>query len=91
MQSSNLKAVRYANETLEIMFKEGHVYRYLNVSQQIFDKLMSSASKGRFFKDFILRQYKNTKIVKCINCNKELEIELTTKSGLGYKCIKDCY
>ena len=49
--SSNLKSVGYDNEKqiLEIEFQNCSVYQYFNVSQKVYEKLMSAESKGKYF------------------------------------------
>jgi len=50
VSSSNLVSVGYdePSQTLEVEFKDGAVYQYYNVGQNIYDAFMSSSSKGQF-------------------------------------------
>jgi len=63
VNSSNLVSVGYdeKSKTLEIEFKNG-VYKYLNVSKEIYNKLMQASSKGRFVYRFIRGKYPTNKI-----------------------------
>lgn len=47
--SSNLASAFHDGEDLFLEFKNGKVYRYLDVPQQVFDELLSTESAGRFF------------------------------------------
>jgi hypothetical protein len=57
--SSNLASVGYnANaETLEVEFKNGHIYEYYNLPQFMFDQLMQAPSIGTFFNANIRNVY----------------------------------
>jgi hypothetical protein len=58
VSSSNLAAIGYDpnTETLEVEFKNSHVYEYKNVPQVVYDGLMSATSHGAYFN----REIKNT-------------------------------
>lgn len=51
VSSSNLASVGYDpdSETLEVEFKNGLVYQYLNVPQIVVDQLLEAGSIGSFF------------------------------------------
>ena len=51
VSSSNLASVGYdaGSETLEVEFKNGHIYQYYNLPQVMFDALMQAPSMGSFF------------------------------------------
>jgi lysyl-tRNA synthetase class 2 len=51
--SSNLESVGYENGILEIRFKHGGTYQYLNVPEYLYQGLMSAASKGTYFDQHI--------------------------------------
>jgi hypothetical protein len=55
VESSNLEAIGYHPEsrTLEIAFRHGGVYQYLEVPMHRYIGLMTAPSKGRFFDQFI--------------------------------------
>ena len=59
VSSSNLVSVGYepASETLEIEFKNGHIYQYYNVPQIMFDQLIQAPSVGTFFNANIRNAY----------------------------------
>lgn len=58
VSSSNLYSVGYdpASMRLQIAFRNGRLYEYENVPQNIYDGLMSAGSHGRYFDRFIRRQ-----------------------------------
>lgn len=64
VQSSDLLSVGYdqGGSILEIEFKSGDVYQYLNVPGNIYINLMSAASHGRFFNANIKNIYSYRKI-----------------------------
>ena len=65
VRSTSIEAVDFdsVNEVLIIKFKNSSkVYKYKNVSKCIFENLMSSTSKGRFFIRYIKGKYKFEKI-----------------------------
>ncbi len=49
--SSSLASVGYdaLEQVLEIEFRNGGIYRYSNVTKEIFTQFMAANSKGRFF------------------------------------------
>ena len=51
VNSSNLESVGYekSSMTLEIEFKNGGIYQYFNVSEDIFEALMNANSHGSYF------------------------------------------
>lgn len=59
VQSSNLAAVRWnpARGTLDIRFKSGRWYRYLDVPVHVYFDLMAASSKGKFHHRFIRDRY----------------------------------
>jgi hypothetical protein len=62
--SSNLSSVGYDGDKaiLEIQFKNGRIYRYFNVPQNIYDSLMSAGSKGKYFHWHIRRSYRYSRV-----------------------------
>ncbi len=58
MESSLIRAARYdeRQRVLEIIFKNGRAYHFVNVPPEEFENLMNSKSKGRYF----LRNIRNT-------------------------------
>ena len=53
--SSSLLSVGYdgESETLEVEFRNGHVYRYDGVPRELYDGLRTSQSKGAYFNERI--------------------------------------
>lgn len=51
VQSSGIKSVGYdpIKKILEVKFTGDHVYRYLNVPEVLYLRLMKASSKGVFF------------------------------------------
>ncbi|EPX3109041.1 KTSC domain-containing protein [Serratia marcescens] len=51
VDSSNLESVGYDsnNYILEVEFKRGAVYQYINVPEYVFEELMSAGSIGSYF------------------------------------------
>jgi len=49
--STNINTVGYDidSQVLEVEFLKGGTYQYFNVPQNIFDELMASDSKGKYF------------------------------------------
>lgn len=64
VNSSNLSAVGYnpTTETLSIEFHDGGLYEYHNVPQKIYEELMNSSSKGKYFHRFIKDYYHTIKL-----------------------------
>ena len=64
VSSSSLRSVGYdrGGRLLEIEFRHGGVYRYRGVPRQVFDELMRSPSKGRFFNERIRDRYASREI-----------------------------
>ncbi len=64
VQSSNLAFIGYdpSTETLEVEFTDGSVYEYKNVSQFIYDELMSASSHGSYFNREISKSFPYEKI-----------------------------
>ena len=59
VNSTNLVTVGYdqAMQVLEVEFQSGNVYQYLDVPEHVYQDLMTSASKGQFFHDNILKEF----------------------------------
>jgi hypothetical protein len=49
VESSSLASVGYQGAVLEVEFRNGGVYRYIDVPEEVHRRLMSAESKGRFF------------------------------------------
>ncbi len=61
VQSTALASVGYSTRlhVLEIEFRNGAIYRYLNVSPAIYHDLMIAPSKARFYDENIRRKYRS--------------------------------
>ena len=61
VQSTALASVGYSKRlhALEIEFKNGAIYRYLNVDPAIYHDLMIAPSKARFYDENIRRKYRS--------------------------------
>jgi len=64
VNSSNLISAGYdtATQVLEIEFKTGSTYQYMNVPQRIYQGLMTAGSKGQYLHDHILNQFDFTEV-----------------------------
>ena len=61
VQSTALASVGYSRRlhALEIEFRNGAIYRYLNVDPAIYHQLMIAPSKARFYDERIRRKYRS--------------------------------
>jgi len=61
VESSALAAVGYSKKlrALEIEFRNGAIYRYLDVDPEVYDALISARSKARFYDDNIRHKYRS--------------------------------
>ena len=61
VQSTALASVGYSKRlhVLEIEFRNGAIYRYLNVAPAIYHDLMIAPSKARFYDENIRRKYRS--------------------------------
>jgi len=57
VSSRAIKTVGYRNETLEIEFPDGDVYRYFGVPRLVFLQLIRAESMGAFFNERIRDRY----------------------------------
>lgn len=59
VSSRAIMAVGYNPTTkqMQIKFKQGHVYTYCHVPESVFDGLLLSASKGRYYDIHIKDKY----------------------------------
>jgi hypothetical protein len=60
--SSNLQSVGFESNILEIEFKSGGIYQYLNVPAEIYQKLINAPSKGKYFHSNIKGRYEFIRI-----------------------------
>lgn len=61
VQSTALAAVGYSKRlrALEIEFRNGAIYRYLDVDPEVYDALLNARSKARFYDDNIRHKYRS--------------------------------
>lgn len=57
VSSSAMSRVEWNNGTLSIWFKGSGKYDYYNVPESVYERLLSSSSKGQFFNDHIRDRY----------------------------------
>tara|TARA_R110001592_G_scaffold301634_2_gene573042 strand:- start:3853 stop:4059 length:207 start_codon:yes stop_codon:yes gene_type:complete len=62
VSSSNIKSIGYLLNVLEIEFKNRSIYQYGNVPENIYNRLMSSSSKGTYLSENIKDSYSCRKI-----------------------------
>ncbi|MET8815171.1 KTSC domain-containing protein [Streptomyces sp. NPDC004549] len=62
VNSSNVRAVGYAETVLEVEFHGGSVYRYSGVPASVHASLMGAASKGRYMNMFVVNRYPTRRI-----------------------------
>jgi hypothetical protein len=62
LNSSAISNVSYNNGTLTVTFNSGNTYEYSTVSQDTFDRLVSSESAGRFFASNISGKFDSRRI-----------------------------
>ena len=63
VDSSQISSVGYSpdTETMYVEFKNGQVYRYLEVPENVFNNLKNSSSPGRFFLSSVKQYYDYSK------------------------------
>lgn len=59
VQSSNLASVGYEPSayTMEIEFKDGRVYQYFDVPQNVYQDLIGAPSPGQYFHQYVRGTY----------------------------------
>lgn len=64
VSSSNIASIGYDinSNTLEIEFHDGGVYQYYGVGESVYVSLMSAASHGSYFSNFVKDRYNCRKI-----------------------------
>ena len=64
--SSSLASIGYSQTqtALEIEFKHGAIYRYLDVPADVFEALMAAASKGTYFNHAIKDCYSYQQVTR---------------------------
>jgi KTSC domain len=61
IESTALATVGYSKRlrVLEIEFRNGAIYRYLEVAPEVYDSLLQAHSKARFYDENIRRKYRS--------------------------------
>lgn len=64
VSSSNLLSIAYDKDKkmLEVAFKNGSLYQYMEVPEQLYLALMSAPSKGKFFNSYIKNNYNTVRV-----------------------------
>jgi hypothetical protein len=62
VSSSDLQSVGYESGTLEIRFHNGGTYQYFGVPESVYRSLMSAASKGSYFQNYIRGHYQYARV-----------------------------
>lgn len=62
--SSNLESIGYDpdSQTLEIEFKDGHVYQYFDVQPSMYQALMAATAHGKFFAAEVRGRYRYARV-----------------------------
>jgi hypothetical protein len=64
VNSSSIKSAGWADSVLELEFNSGAIYQYQQVPKHIYEKLLASESKGRYFAEFIRACYEYICVTK---------------------------
>jgi len=61
VESTALATVGYSKtlRALEIEFRNGAIYRYLEVAPEVYEALLNARSKARFYDEHIRRKYRS--------------------------------
>ena len=62
VNSSNIASVGFEAGTLEVEFKSGGIYQYMNVPELIYRSLLAAPSKGSYFASNIKDRYHTIRI-----------------------------
>jgi uncharacterized protein len=64
VSSSNIASVGYEPNTmtLEVEFKNGSVYQYFDVSESVYQEMMSAASVGSYLNQNIKNSYRYVQV-----------------------------
>jgi len=54
VKSSFIKSIGYEDDTLEVVYKDGKVYKYIGVPTDLYKTVMDAESIGRAFRENIL-------------------------------------
>ena len=61
-----MAGIEYDEETgeLDILFSSGKIYRYFEVPEDVYAKLLDAESKGQFFNEEIKEAYRYAEVTK---------------------------
>jgi hypothetical protein len=62
VESSNIKSVGWKENNLEVEFNTGSLYRYSDVTEDVFNAFLKAESKGKYFHEYIKGNYQSEKI-----------------------------
>jgi hypothetical protein len=62
VQSSNIASVGHEGDTLEIEFRNGGVFRYPGVVEEVFKGMLAAPSIGKHFHSHIRPKFKGVKV-----------------------------
>jgi KTSC domain len=62
IESSSIDSIGYEKNVLEVRFRNGGLYQYFDVPEQMLALLMQADSKGRFFNQHIRGAYPSTRL-----------------------------
>lgn len=57
VESSNITAIGFENGSLEVEFHNGRVYRYFDVSPEIYYAIIAAPSAGKAFNALVRNQF----------------------------------
>ena len=64
VSSSNVASVGYDSNsmTLEVEFRNGGIYQYFDVPEQVYNELMQASSKGEFLSNQLKGHYRYARV-----------------------------
>ena len=64
VDSSNIAAIGYEKDlsVLEVEFKNGSVYQYYDVPENIFNDIMGADSKGKYLAQFVKGTFRYSRV-----------------------------
>lgn len=60
--SSNIASIGYEAGTLEVAFRNGHVYQYFDVPERVHRALMAAESQGQFLNSEVKGVYRYARV-----------------------------
>jgi len=61
-ESSNIARVMYTDFNLDIEFRNGRKYRYVEVPEDVYEEFTKAPSAGRFFNQNVQSKFKSTEL-----------------------------